>query len=65
MEESCRLDMIGKKRPPTVRCVNCGYINDSVFRVNRFNFHTARILDPNSGLRAASQPHKQHPARGV
>lgn len=64
MEASCRLDMKGEEAPPTVRCVNCGYIDNSVFRVNRLNFHMARILADDTGLRAASPPKKQHLARG-
>ncbi|WHZ15240.1 MAG: hypothetical protein OJF52_002081 [Nitrospira sp.] len=64
METSCRLDIKGNETPPTVRCVNCGYIDNSLFRVNRLNFHMARILDDDTGLRAASPPKTQHLARG-
>lgn len=63
MEVSCRLDMKGKETPPTVRCINCGYIDNSVFRVNRFNFHMARTLDDDTGLLTASRPKKQHLGR--
>ena len=63
MEASCRLDMKGEEAPPTVRCVNCGYIDNSVFRVNRLNFHMARILDDDTGFRTARPPKKQHLAR--
>jgi RNase P subunit RPR2 len=64
-EASHRLDIKGEEMPPTVRCVNCGYLDNSVFRVNRLNFHMARIHDDASGHRAASPPKKRYLARGA
>lgn len=63
MEASRQLDRKGVQTPPTVRCVNCGYIDDPVFRVNRLNFNMVRILDDDIDFRAARLPKKQHLAR--
>jgi hypothetical protein len=56
MEASCPLDMKGREMPPTIRCVNCGYTHNSIYRVNRLNFHMARIQDDETGLHAAGPP---------
>lgn len=64
MEACCRVGMKENEMPPTVRCVNCGYIDNSVFRVNRLNFHMARILNNDTGLRAAHSPKKHYLTRG-
>ena len=60
-ESHSRLDMRGNWVPPAVRCVNCGYIDDPVFRANRLNFQSGRELDSERAPFSV-RPSKEHPS---